>query len=218
MSSAGPPSSASSVRPPGRPRLYEPDAERHRILTSALEVLQRNGGREATVAEILEDSGLSTRAFYRHFSTKEDVIRALYRRDAEAFGDHLNRRVADAAPRAGLEAWVNGMLELAYDRRRAERVSALSSPMIERVVAGSDEQRLGIRRLVQPLRTLLEAGLASGDFPGARPEIDVLTIAAMALEAVAWQRTGVVMMSRQQAVEQVMRFSLPALEAKPVGI
>jgi AcrR family transcriptional regulator len=201
----------SPVRPPGRPRLYEPDAERARILSSALEVLQRSGGQEATVADILERSGLSTRAFYRHFETKEDVIRALYRRDAESFGSHLSRRVAAAKPEDGLEVWVNEMLGLAYDRRRAERVSTLSSQMVERVLAGSEEQRLGAAMLAEPLHGVLVAGLADGYFPAARPDVDVLTINAMVWAAMAWARTGTVTLSRRQAVEQILRFTVPAL-------
>jgi AcrR family transcriptional regulator len=217
MQSGSHPRSATPVRPPGRPRLYEPDAERIRILTSALEVLQRSAGQEATVADILEQSGLSTRAFYRHFDTKEDVIRALYRSDAESFGAHLWRRVQAASSEDGLEVWVNEMLGLAYDRRRAERVSALSSPMVDRVIAGSDEQRLGVAVLVEPLHSVLVTGLADGYFPAARPDVDVLTIGAMVWEAIAWARTGTVTLSRRQAVEQVLRFSLPALQGVGSG-
>ena len=62
---------APAPRSPGRPRLYEPDAERDLILAAALDVLRRNRGEEATVADILQEAGLSTRAFYRHFQTKE---------------------------------------------------------------------------------------------------------------------------------------------------
>jgi AcrR family transcriptional regulator len=203
--------SAPPVRSPGRPRLYEPDAERSRILSSALEVLQRSAGQEATVADILDQSGLSTRAFYRHFDTKEDVIRALYRRDAESFGKHLRRRVEAASTEDGLEVWVHETLGLAYDRRRADRMSALSSPMVGRVVAGSDEQRLGVAILVEPLHSVLVAGLEEGHFPAARPDLDVLTIGAMVWEALAWVRTGTVTLSRRDAVQQILRFSLPAL-------
>src|ERR1700678_2007546 len=145
---------ATAPRTPGRPRLHEPDAERDLILIAALEVLRRNDGEEATVADILQEAALSTRAFYRHFETKEDVIRALYERDAESFGAHLRRRVAAAPdPDEALAVWVNEMLGLAYDRRRAERMSALSSLMVHRVVAGTRAQRLGTDMLTEPLRT-----------------------------------------------------------------
>ena len=65
--------------------------------------------------------------------------------------------------------------------------------------------------LVEPLHAVLVAGLADGYFPAARPDVDVLTIGAMVWEAVAWARTGTVTLSRRQAVDQILRFTLPAL-------
>ena len=199
-------------RSPGRPRLYEPDAERDLILRAALEVLRRNDGEEATVADILEAAGLSTRAFYRHFETKEDVIRSLYERDTESFGAHLRRRV-DAAPDPGeaLAVWVYEMLGLAYDRRRAERVSALSSPMVLRVVAGTPAQRMGVDLLVLPLRSVLADGVAAGLFPAAHPQSDSLTIRAITMEAINWARTEEVKLSRREATDHVLRFTRAAL-------
>jgi AcrR family transcriptional regulator len=208
----GVPPDAGVPRSPGRPRLYEPDAERDLILVAALEVLRRHEGEEATVADILLQAGLSTRAFYRHFETKEDVIRCLYERDAESFGAHLWRRV-EAAPDPGeaLAVWINEMLGLAYDRRRAERVSALSSPMVLRVVAGTRAQQLGTDLLVLPLRSVLEKGVASGWFSHVQPELDIRTIRAITWEAITWARTGEVKLSRREAADHVLRFSRAAL-------
>ena len=201
-------------RTPGRPRLHEPDAERDLILLAALEVLRRNDGEEATVADILQEAALSTRAFYRHFQTKEDVIRALYERDAESFGAHLRRRVEAAATAdEALATWVNEMLGLAYDRRRAERVSALSSAMVFRVVAGTRAQQMGSDLLGQPLRSVVERGMAAGYFRHAHPALDVRTIRAITMEAVNWARTGEVKLSRREAADHVLRFARAALGA-----
>lgn len=184
---------------------------------AALEVLRRNDGEEATVADILQEAGLSTRAFYRHFQTKEDVIRALYERDAESFGAHLRRRVEAAPdPDAALAIWVNEMLGLAYDRRRAERVSALRSPMVLRVIAGTRAQRLGTDLLTQPLRSVLENGAATGCFRDVRPDSDIRTIRAITMEAVNWARTGEVKLSRREAADHVLRFSRAALGAATI--
>ena len=202
-------------RSPGRPRLYEPDAERDLILAAALDVLRRNRGEEATVADILQEAGLSTRAFYRHFQTKEDVIRALYERDARSFGAHLKRRV-DAAgdPDEALGVWVYEMLGLAYDRRRAERVAALSSPMVIRMVAGTRAEQLGSDLLEQPLRSVVDAGRSTGWFTTSRPDLDIRTIRAITLEAINWVRTGEVKLTRREAVDHVLRFSRAALRTR----
>ena len=203
-------------RSPGRPRLYEPDDERRRILVAALDVLRRNDGEEATVADILREAGMSTRAFYRHFETKEDVIRALYERDAQSFGARLTMAVEAAPdPDQALAVWVNEMLSLAYDRRRADRVAALSSPMVLRVVAGTRAQQMGADLLVEPLRAVLEGGLAQGWFPAARPDLDIRTIRAITAEAISWSRSGAVRLSRREAADHILRFSRAALGAAP---
>jgi AcrR family transcriptional regulator len=209
-----PEDAAPAPRPPGRPRLYEPDAERDRILVAALEVLRRNQGEEATVADILLEAGLSTRAFYRHFETKEDVVRALYERDGASFGSHLRRRIeAAGGPDEALAIWVHEMLGLAYDRRRAERVAALSSPMVHRVIMGSQAQKMANDILIDPLRDVLEAGLASGVFPGAEPELDSFSIWAITWEAIAWARAGSPRLTRREALHHVLRYSRPAIGA-----
>jgi AcrR family transcriptional regulator len=213
MASVEPPEAA-SPRSPGRPRLYEPDAERDLILVAALDVLRRTEGEEATVADILQEAGLSTRAFYRHFETKEDVIRSLYERDARSFGAHISRRVESAAdPDEALAVWVYEMLGLAYDRRRAERVAALSSPMVLRVVAGGSAGQLG-SELLEPLLAVVEKGVAAGCFTTTRPDLDIRTIRAITAEAINWARTGEFKLSRREAADHVLRFSRAALGAR----
>lgn len=199
-------------RSPGRPRLYAPADERSRIFVATLEVLRRNSGEEATVSDILAQAGLSTRAFYRHFQTKEDVIQGLYERDARSFGAHLARRVEAAdSPESALAIWIYEMLGLAYDRRRAERVAALSSVMVLRVVAGTQAQRVGTESLTQPLRWVLADGRAAGSFPTAEPELDTLTIRAVTAEVISWAAAGTAQLSRRQASEHVLRFCRAAL-------
>ena len=203
-------------RSPGRPRLYEPGEERDRILKATLQVLRRNGGEEATVTDILAEAGLSTRSFYRHFETKEDVIRALYERDAVSFGAHLGRRVeATSGPLEALSAWVTEMLGMAYDRRRAERRLALSSLVVMRAVTGTRAQRVGLDVLMSPLRPVLEEGLRTGVFPRARPELDVHAIRALTMEAVSGANTGAMRLTRQEAADYVLSFCEGALGFAP---
>jgi AcrR family transcriptional regulator len=199
---------------PGRRRRYEPDNERSLILAAAMEVLRGKEGEEVTVSDILAAAGLSTRAFYRHYETKEDVIRALYEQDARSFGAYLQRRVAMAdRPDAAVEVWIYEMLGLAYDRRRAERVAALSSSVVLRAVAGSRSQQLGTDLLVEPLRTVLAEGLAGGWFPASVPDVDVRTIRAITGEVAHWTRSGIAKLSRREATEYVLRVSRSALGA-----
>ncbi|GAA5093054.1 hypothetical protein GCM10025760_22630 [Microbacterium yannicii] len=70
------------------------EARRDEIARAALRVLERNGVRDTSIADIVEESGLSTGAIYSHFSNKVELARyvvgrfLLPRLDAlEAAGD-----------------------------------------------------------------------------------------------------------------------------------
>jgi AcrR family transcriptional regulator len=192
-------------------------------MSAALKVLRRNDGEEAMLSDILEEAGLSTRAFYRHFQTKEDVIRALFERDAETFGAHLRWQIDSATDLdEALEIWVFEMLALAYDPRRAERL-ALNAGIVRRVVHGTSSYDYAAGELVQPLRTVLDDGLAEGVFPNARPEIDVRAISALTWELIHLRRSDALKLTREAATDIILSYARPALgamahtkESKPV--
>ena len=68
----------------GRPRRFEAEDELRILFDAALVVMERNGYHDAAVADILAEADLSTRSFYRHFESKDQLLCALYRREAEA--------------------------------------------------------------------------------------------------------------------------------------
>ena len=53
--------------------------ERSRLMDAALHVMRRNGFQGASVQDILDYAGLSTRAFYRQFRSKDDLLLAMFR-------------------------------------------------------------------------------------------------------------------------------------------
>ena len=67
----------------GRPRRFESEDELRILLDAAMEVMGRNGYVDASVADILREANLSTRSFYRHFESKDQLLCALYRHEAE---------------------------------------------------------------------------------------------------------------------------------------
>ena len=68
----------------GRPRRFESEDELRILLDAALVVMERNGYTDAAVADILREADLSTRSFYRHFESKDQLLSALFRREADA--------------------------------------------------------------------------------------------------------------------------------------
>ncbi|HEX6392550.1 MAG TPA: helix-turn-helix domain-containing protein [Acidimicrobiales bacterium] len=191
----------------------EAQAERAKLMDAALKVMKLNGFQGASVQDILDEAGLSTRAFYRQFRSKDDLLLAMFRtasaRDVEA----VVKRVANAAgPLEGLHAWIDEMTAIAFDRRRLSRMVMFN--VSARQAVGFDEECDYMReRLTSPLADSLRTGLEDGSFPSARPEDDANTIFDL-----LWSVAGPVArrgrpLDRQDARSYLLRFALPALRS-----
>lgn len=63
-------------RPRGRPSLSEHD-QRQRLIDAAWRVFEEESEERVTVADIVREAGMSSRSFYQHFSSKQDLIAQL---------------------------------------------------------------------------------------------------------------------------------------------
>jgi AcrR family transcriptional regulator len=170
----------------GRPRRFESDEELRILLDSALVVMERNGYADAAVADILREADLSTRSFYRHFESKDQLLCALCRREAEGALARLTAKVNAARdPRAALDAWIDEILSFGHHRAKAVRVSVLSSPGAMKAEGYAEETQHATRMLMAPLERLLAEGVADGSFPTADPVAD-----APLIQSVAWAAAG----------------------------
>ena len=175
----------------GRPRRFESEDELRLLLDAAMVVMGRNGYVDASVADILGEANLSTRSFYRHFESKDQLLCALYRREAENAATRLNAKVnAAPSPRAALDAWIDEMLSLGQNRAKAARVRVLSSPGAMRAEGYAEEIRHASKLLMAPLEALLAAGAADGSFPLADPAAD-----ADLIRSVVWVAAGLTLSS-----------------------
>jgi AcrR family transcriptional regulator len=142
------------------------DAERNlaRIIESATTLLAVNPG--ASMAEIAEASGLVRATLYRHFPTRDDLIRAMY---AEALDDALKAilsvdpeqgkatdaiaRVVDALLVVGDRYRILSEQRRGYPELR-EKEQSVGAPLIALVERG---QRSGELRDDMPLRWIVAA-------------------------------------------------------------
>jgi AcrR family transcriptional regulator len=200
----------------GRPRRYESDDELRILLDAALVVMERNGYANAAVADILREAELSTRSFYRHFESKDQLLCALCRREAESASARLTAQV-DAAedPRAALDAWIDEILSFGHHRAKAVRVSVLSSPGARKAEGYAEETQHATRMLMAPLERLLADGLADGSFPLADPTADAPLIQSVAWAAAGLSPTHERATSRAEASRRVRSFCERALGATP---
>jgi AcrR family transcriptional regulator len=179
------------------------------LVEAALTVLRARGATGLTVADVLAEANLSTRAFYRHFRSKDELVLAVYEGEAQRRNADLAQAIAAAPdPRAALETWIDATLALGFDARRARRTQVLRAEGARLQADFPDEFAAILAGTVEPLIALLHA------FPGADPELDAWSIYEVTWGLVEAKLRGKTI-DRAQARAQVMRFCLPALGLRP---
>jgi AcrR family transcriptional regulator len=184
------------------------------LLAAAQTLLAAGGYEGLRVDDVLEQAGLSTRAFYRHFRGKSELFLALFDREAALAGERLRRKVTTArTPAEKVEAWVGATLALAYDARLARRTRVF---LVERQVIASefpDDVARCIRLQLAPLEDAIEEGRAAAVFPGADPERDALAIHHLCSGLMTDRLLGTGTMGRDGALALATRFALSTLRS-----
>ena len=186
------------------------------LFDAALAVMQRNGYSDAAVVDILREADLSTRSFYRHFESKDQLLCALFRREAEEAAARLNAKVDRAPdPRAALVAWIDEILSFGHHRAKVARVSVLGSPGAMKADGYDEEMRHASKLLMEPLTALLIAGRADGSFPLADPAADAPLIQSAVWAAAGLNPTRDRPATRAEASRQLRSFCERALGVEP---
>ncbi|MGZ9446643.1 TetR/AcrR family transcriptional regulator, partial [Staphylococcus epidermidis] len=133
-----------------------------------------------SVTDIIRDTGLSTRAFYNLFDSKDALVLALCRREFIKMTTRLAVAVAAAdGPAAALRAWIAEGLQAGYDPRRATR-SLVFHSVDARIASGFRQvNKEGLAAQHEILATVLRDGREAGVFPLAEPELDAQAIQAV---------------------------------------
>ncbi|WP_412519786.1 TetR/AcrR family transcriptional regulator [Actinomadura madurae] len=190
-------------------------SERARIVDAAYRCLAaRPGG--ISVTDILTAAGLSTRAFYRHFESKDSLLLALYRQDGERVDAELRAATAAAgSPREAMQTWIRGFLELTAHSGRRRRVTLLNSPEVVRAEGYPAEHTRVMAEHKATIAQILREGHADGSFPAAEPETDARLILAVVSGAFTDRMSRPTTMSATKAAELVTDFVFRALGAEP---
>ncbi len=201
----------------GRPRLFEDETERQMLIDAAIQVMDGKGYADMSVSDVLEQSGLSTRAFYRHFDTKAALLDALMLRESASVGLALARVVALAPdPVTAVEAWLERYLDIFYEPRRAKRAALLTAEGI-RASRLSDVLRRQMRQIsCEPLIEALRAGDQAGLLNSPTPQVDAYSIHD--LVSVCFGASDDEVPERQVVHAHIVRFAWPALGLdRPTG-
>ena len=188
--------------------------DRQGIIDAAYGCLYEPHSGPIPVAAILERAGLSTRAFYRHFSSKDELFLAMLRQEADALAGRLDRITGDSSGGAAdqLAAWVEMMFDLAYDPQLRMHLTVIDSDEV-RAAKGYREtrERLHADR-ERSLERVLQRGRDDGSFPLADPQPDAVAISAVVSRELTIAAPGNEE-DLQRARLRVLDFALRALGA-----
>jgi AcrR family transcriptional regulator len=185
------------------------------FVEAGLRVLRRTGAQRLTVADVLAEAGRSTRAFYRHFASKDELLLAIYEHESRATIAELRARV-DAAPtaRAAVAAWVDATLALAFDPARASRTTVLAAEGSRLQFEHPAEFGAIAHAQLEPLVGAIARGQADGAFAGRDPDSDARTVHAIVWALVEAHLRGTGRLSVEEARAQALRFALAGLVAE----
>lgn len=160
-----------------------PDPElRREILVAASATLQEQGVRGFSVAAVLERAGVGTRAFYRHFDSKDELVSAVFLAAARAETQRLRHRMETAATEIdAVVAWVDGRLDLAFDDDVSSDLRRLSSEAQSQTLTSPALVQPAYAEMLEPLVETLARGLKSGVFDHIDPVTD-----AQFIHGVVW--------------------------------
>lgn len=101
--------------------------EVQRLLDAGLAVMARSGtSASPRVADIVSEAQVSNDAFYRHFSSKEDLVLAVAEAGAERLVSYVSHQMSKQSdPRRQITTWVNCIMQQAADPSIAEPTRAV---------------------------------------------------------------------------------------------
>jgi AcrR family transcriptional regulator len=164
--------------------------ERAALLSAAHRHLAR-GGSGVSVEDVLRGAGVNRRIFYRHFSSKDDLLLALQEETGRRLLASLRSAVeAASSPLEAVIAWGRAFLAVAWDERRAAqgRVFLATESAAAPGLADAREDIHAEHRAL--LAGVLDRGRVDGSLPRTVPERDAFALHAMVLRHVETRVRG----------------------------
>jgi AcrR family transcriptional regulator len=186
--------------------------ERDRIVEATFSCLSEPHHGPVHVSAILARAEVSSRAFYRHFQSKDDLFLAMLDQVTERLAVALDEIATAAAahPSGRLRAWLDQMFTLASDTDLHPYLAVLDCDEMRSAKGYREARELSRSRRETSLATILRAGLADGSFPLAEPESDAIAIAALVSRELTSTRI-VDIAQLPLSRDRVERFALRAL-------
>jgi AcrR family transcriptional regulator len=188
-------------------RQEESDRRRQRLLDAGAEVLTESGAEGLTMEAVAARADTATRTVYNHFSSRDELIKAVFRRQI----DDLRTALVDVQPEGGtpierLGSFISTLFD--YYRREGASLTALLDHRVPKEVGDQVADMRAWRR--QQLHTILR---------GVKDELRMPLPQATAIAFVLTNRTSYVTLADElgMSTARAAAVTLAALEGALFG-
>ena len=95
------------------------DAQRNyaKLLSAASAAFVESGADDVSLEEIARRAGVGIGTLYRHFPTRQALLEAVYRDQAEQLGARADELLASGSPGEAFAAWLRALVEFSSTKR-----------------------------------------------------------------------------------------------------
>jgi AcrR family transcriptional regulator len=127
------------------------------IVDATYRLIERTGGIDPSLREVLAEAAISTQSFYRFFRSKDELMLVLLDDGRRRLLGYLEHRMARATcPADKVRAWVEGVLAQASNPEAAARTRPFLANQDRLAEVFPDEQQVSVDLLVGLLQDSLE--------------------------------------------------------------
>lgn len=163
---------------------HEMDANHERIVVGAARLMRERGVRGTSVADAMNEAGMTHGGFYRHFDTKDDLVVEALRSAFDDFAEPLELRQKIESPQAVAAEYKALYLSLQHIENPGFGcpMPALGSDLAREPAAIRAEFSAGVERVVAALSAAIE-GTAEERRGAALREVSMLVGAVLLARA-----------------------------------
>jgi AcrR family transcriptional regulator len=193
---------------------HDRDRDRRSIIDATYRCLSVPHAGPLPMSAILAGAGVSSRAFYRHFCSKDDLFLALLQQECDAVSARVSRVAARAqgSPKDQLAEWIGEMFDMMTEPQQRMQLAVIDSEEVRAAKGYWETRERSHADRERSLAEILRRGLVDGSFPLADPDSDAAAISAVISRVMANQ-TPDDLESVKRAAARVLDFALRAVGA-----
>ena len=196
------------------PRSVACPDEVQRLLRAGLDEMRERQCVEPRVADIVRRAGLSNKAFYRHFRSRDELLLAILEQGLRVQFTELEERMAQAdSARDRIRCWIWEVLGRALDPEAAATTRPLLVHQARLLENVGEEAWNCVERLKLLLRAAIAEAMESGELEEADVESDTEAVYEL---AVGWMRSRLItpVPPTRQEAQRVVEFAIRGLERR----